>query len=52
MDNNPMTFATLSPAIAIMFGVAFFAALLAVWLLLQLRRPIGEARTYAYAWSR
>ncbi|KTT73704.1 hypothetical protein [Sphingomonas endophytica] len=33
---------------AIMFAVAAVFALAGAWLLWQLRRPLGEARVYAY----
>lgn len=43
-----MSLATLSPTILIMFAVALTAALSGLWLLSRLRRPVGEARIYAY----
>ena len=43
-----MSLATLPVASAVMLAIAALLALAGLWLLLQLRRPIGEARTYAY----
>ena len=43
-----MTLDTLPLQAAIMFAVAAVLAAVGAWLLLQLRRPLGAGRVYAY----
>ncbi len=43
-----MTLESLPLQAAIMFAVAAVLSLVGAWLLLQLRRPLGAGRVYAY----